>query len=61
MRGKDQYYTCETQETEEAFAFAMLLVNVLLLIVIGAFAWLAHFVLAENNSLNAILRGGFLQ
>lgn len=61
MRETDQNYLCERREGQAAFTFAMFLTNVLLLSVIGAFAWLAHFVLTENNSLNAIVRGGLMQ
>ena len=61
MREKDQNYMSEMRKTKETFAFEMLLINVLLLIIIGAFAWLAHFALTDNHSLNAILRGGFLR
>jgi hypothetical protein len=61
MREKDQNYLCEMREAEKAFTFEILLINVLILAVITAFAWLAHFVLTDSNSLNAILRGGFLQ
>jgi hypothetical protein len=39
----------------------MFLMNVLLLSIIGAVAWLVHSALAENNSINTFLRGGFLQ
>ena len=58
MQKKDRNYMCGAEAT---FTFEMLLTNVLILTVIAAFAWLAHFVLTENHSLNAVLRGGFLQ
>lgn len=57
MREKDRKNMCET---EAAFTLAMLLVNVLILVVIGAVAWFSHTVITENSSLNAFLRGGFL-
>ena len=57
MRKRDEKNMCGT---EAAFTFAMLLLNVLILAVIGRVAWLAHSALAENNALNAILRGGIL-
>ena len=57
MREKDQNNMCET---EAVFTFTMLLMNVLILAIIGAVGWLIHTVITENNSLNAIARGGFL-
>ncbi|HSK72605.1 MAG TPA: hypothetical protein VK892_12960 [Pyrinomonadaceae bacterium] len=57
MREKDQKNNCET---ETACALAMFLMNMLIFAAIGAVAWLAHLAVAENESLNAILRGGFL-
>ena len=57
MLEKDQKNMCET---EAAFTFAMLLMNVLILVIIGAVAWFSHTVMMENSSLNAILRAGFL-
>lgn len=57
MLEKDKKNACET---ETACALAMFLMNVLILAAIGGVAWLAHTAAAENESLNAILRGGFL-
>ena len=51
----------EMRETGAEFTFELLLINVLLLTVVAAFAWAAYFVLTDSNSLNAILRGGFPQ
>lgn len=58
MRVKNQN---NMRETKTEFIFAMLLMNVLLLSVISAAAWLMRSVLIESVMLNAILRGEFLQ
>ena len=57
MREKDQK---NAYETEAAFTFAMLLMNLLIFTAIGSVVWLVHLAITENNSLNAIMRGGFL-
>ena len=57
MREKNQKNMCET---EAAFTFAMLLMNVLIFAVIAAFGWFVHLVLTENESLSVFVRGGFL-
>ena len=48
------------QETEAAFAFAMLLMNVLIFAVVAIVGWLTYSAFAQSNSLNALLRGDFL-
>ena len=57
MREKDQKNMCET---EMAYALAMFLTNLLILVIIGAVGWMMHLTISENNSFNAVLRGGFL-
>jgi hypothetical protein len=46
------------QETQTAFAFAVLLQNILILLVIGGVVWVLHSTVSEPSALNAILRGG---
>lgn len=57
MFQKNQKDVCET---ETAFTFVLLLMNVLILAVIAGASWAVYFALAENNSLSVFLRGGFL-
>ena len=57
MRERNGKNMCET---EAAFTYAMLLMNILIFAIIGVAAWLAHSALSENNALNSFLRGGFL-
>jgi hypothetical protein len=50
------------QETGAAFALALVLQNILILIVlIGCFWALQHLIIEQGGSLNIIMRGGFLQ
>ena len=46
------------RETQTAFAFAVLLQNILVLLVIGGFVWVLHSTVSETSAFNAILRGG---
>lgn len=57
MHEKNQKNICET---DAAFTLTMLLMNFLILAIIGTVSWLAHMAIAENNSLNAVVRGSFL-
>ena len=52
--------TGEMRETEAAFVLTIALINFLLLAVLGACFWFMFFVIRENHSLDAILRGRFL-
>lgn len=49
------------RETDAAFAAAVLLQNILILIVICGFAWALRLMMSQSNSLNVVLHGGFLQ
>jgi len=44
------------RETDAAFAFATILLNLLILLIIGAAFWTMQFILQQNASLNALLR-----
>jgi hypothetical protein len=44
------------KETDAAFAFATLLLNLLILLVFCGAFWLMQFVLTQNSSLNALFR-----
>jgi hypothetical protein len=50
----------QMEETETAYTLAMLLMNVLILVIIGAFMWLIYLAVSENRSLSKFLRGEFL-
>lgn len=50
-----------TRENDTALAAAVLLQNVLILIVIGAFAWAMRLMVVQSDSLDALWSGGFLQ
>ena len=50
----------EMRETQAVFVLTIALTNFLLLVVLGVCFWIIFFVIRENHSLNAILRGGFL-
>jgi hypothetical protein len=49
------------RETDAAFALAVLLQNVLILIVIGGFAWMMRLMMSQSDSFNVLLRGGLFQ
>ena len=58
MRGKNEK---NKPEIEAAFAVAMLLQNILILAVMCGLVWFLHAAVTESNSLNVVLRNGFLQ
>ena len=47
-------------ETETAFTFAILLLNILILVILSATTWVAHTVITQDNHLNLFFRGSFL-
>jgi len=49
------------QETEVAFAFAVLLLNVLILVAVGGIVWLLQSLMTFNSPLSEVLRASTLQ
>ncbi len=49
------------QETERALAFAMIFLNLLILVMVGAAGWLLREMIFNNPQLQTFLRGVFLQ
>jgi hypothetical protein len=49
------------QETEVAFAFAVLLLNVLILVAVGGIIWLLQSLIMLNSPLSEVLRASAWQ
>lgn len=52
-----EQYKNHNQETEAAFAIAVFLLNLLILLVIGGTFWLVYLAVNANREFNVFLRG----